>query len=592
MEQRLPAGTRGYISFPRVPEFVRAWENTCLGTLWNDPAMKPFCDDVRSKLARGRVYARWTLGFSFDDLTDIASGELALAVIDTSSGPGLVLLADVAGKEKKADGILKSLRTRLALAGAQSAHQTIAGVTATVYELPAKFQFGSLRQVIHLRKGSLLVAASSASAISAVLERGSSAGESLADREPFRETTGRATRDLAGAHVRWFVEPIGLARAIRDIAGARPAGTDYLRLLQQEGFGALQGVGGAAVLATTTDEISGRMYVHAPGPYRGAMRLLNFPDVDASEPPTFVPDNAAGFLTLSVDWRKTFETLGDLFDRHIGGRPGVFEAVIRATRDARDGPRVDLRRDVIGRLDNGLWIVSLRQGNDQPLNWLHAVRVRGEKPFAKAIHKLCANDTAVRSLRFGEHGMLQLGVESGRDRQPAPQAPAVLTIHHQHLLVAQAPSSLRAVERMPAISLADGMDADDMLVSLKQESSRHVFLHGMFRNEEIFRETFRGLRDGTKDSKAPLSRALRATLPAGLADDACGTMKKLPEFDKLRRKPAGTWLITGVNRPKGWLVIVQLPRQKGGRTIANEERVPWQTTGVRAIAPRLAIGGQ
>src|SRR5438132_6639722 len=134
------------------------------------------------------------------------------------------------------------------------------------------------------------------------------ATDSLASVVAFTESLKHCTAASNGVrhHVRWFIEPFGYAEASRAAQGGKKKrGTDLLKILQGQGFTAIQGVGGHVFFATDAGglvkndrpEILHRTYVYAPpvprsagdetkDKYSLAMRMLDFPN---SPPNTLEP---------------------------------------------------------------------------------------------------------------------------------------------------------------------------------------------------------------------------------------------------------------------------------------------------------------
>jgi hypothetical protein len=66
-------------------------------------------------------------------------------------------------------------------------------------------------------------------------------------------------------HVRWFIEPFGYAEASRASQGGKKRrGTDILKILQTQGFTAIQGIGGNVFFDTAKAEVLHRTFVYAP----------------------------------------------------------------------------------------------------------------------------------------------------------------------------------------------------------------------------------------------------------------------------------------------------------------------------------------
>jgi hypothetical protein len=561
-ERRLPATTCGFVSVPTMPEASRAWEQTSLAALWNDPAMKPFRAAANARVNRGTAYARWTLGLTLEELSATVSGELAVAVLrgTEKEGPGLVLLADVGGATEKADSLIQTAAARLVRGGAKRSEHKARGAAAIVLDLPPALQQGQLLQAVYLRQGDLLVAASNLVTATAVLDRAQDGPGGLGQREPFRTSVALAENDLGNAHLRWFIEPLAFWLTMRDLEGTGPGELDVLRALGHEGFEALQGIGGAAVLATATHEVTARAYVFAPPPYQKAMRMLVFPDVEASPPPAFVPAGVASCLALSTDWAKSFDASSTLFDELFGGgEKNVFEDILRGIREEPVGPRVDVRRELIHRLGQPLWLLSLRPGKDEPRSLLWAVPATAEKDLAGAIRKLNESQEVERSLPFGEYGIFQVLPEKKEGEKEGVSAFAG-AVYQRHLLLAARPNVIRAVAAKPEATLADSAALKDTWRQVEEQVGKKAFLRGMVRHEEMIRDSLQRLRTNTNEGDGVPERLLRRLLPSGPGDDALAGMKLLPEMSKLKQQPEGTWLVAGVNREKGWLVLVQLPR--------------------------------
>src|SRR5262249_41935462 len=92
-------------------------------------------------------------------------------------------------------------------------------------------------------------------------------------QEVQRECKSRAKDRL---DVFLFVEPFGLAQAQR-VMFNQPAGrTDMVKVLKQEGFDAIQGVGGAVTFGVEPYQQLFHLVSYAPKPHRKAMQMMRF----------------------------------------------------------------------------------------------------------------------------------------------------------------------------------------------------------------------------------------------------------------------------------------------------------------------------
>ena len=99
--------------------------------------------------------------------------------------------------------------------------------------------------------------------------------------------------------LRWYVDPFGYARAARSLTdSSKRRGKDFLKILTEQGFDAIQGVGGFVNLAVYDSfEILHRTSVYVPpvegaeDKYRLAMRMLRFPNSEELQPQPWMPRN-------------------------------------------------------------------------------------------------------------------------------------------------------------------------------------------------------------------------------------------------------------------------------------------------------------
>jgi hypothetical protein len=73
-EELLPNTTKGYLSVPNVDQLEEAFNKTQMGQLANDPAMKPFIDDLKRQLREQWTKSHQKLGISWEDLDGVPAG--------------------------------------------------------------------------------------------------------------------------------------------------------------------------------------------------------------------------------------------------------------------------------------------------------------------------------------------------------------------------------------------------------------------------------------------------------------------------------------------------------------------------------------
>ncbi|MGH7134776.1 MAG: hypothetical protein ACREHD_03500, partial [Pirellulales bacterium] len=302
----LPDSTKGYVAAANVDTLVERWNQSPMGKLFNDPLMKPFTDDLRRQLKQkwSKTHAR--LGITVENLQGIATGEACLAVVmPKDADASLIIMADVTGKEKEALAMLDRVAANLKAQGAKATRQKLPGVEVSVFDSAAKHDRDHAISTIHYVKEGLFVATDSlaiARDVAARLDRPQQ--HTLASVAAYQTVMKRCEEaDPAIApDVRWFIEPIGLAEALRSWENNRRKGsTDYLKVAKNQGFGAIKGVGGFTNLSLTSYGILHRTYIYAPPPYELAMRMAVFPNGGDFAPQEWVARDVSTYMSFQVD---------------------------------------------------------------------------------------------------------------------------------------------------------------------------------------------------------------------------------------------------------------------------------------------------
>ena len=172
-----------------------------------------------------------------------------------------------------------------------------------------------------------------------------------------------------------------------------------MKILHDEGFTAIQGIGGYISFGQKDYDIFHHTAIFAPGPYQKSMRMLKTLPGDNFAPPDWVPADATRFTTAYLDLANAFNNFGSFFDAYYGeGEAGTFDDIIKGLRDDPNGPQVDVAKEIIGRLGRRVTLVI---DNAKPIGLysvrsLVAVDTKDEKGVADAIRRLMENDDTVK----------------------------------------------------------------------------------------------------------------------------------------------------------------------------------------------------
>jgi hypothetical protein len=227
-------------------------------------------------------------------------------------------------------------------------------------------------QAVYFQHGDQIVLTDNKSVAEGIAGRfGKVAADSLAKVSAFEYAMAKNAKAAGEAkpNVRWFIEPFGYVEVSRAInGGRRKRGRDLLKILANQGFNAVQGMGGNVFFATGSEEILHRTFVYAPAvvrkegdkstdKYNLAMRMLNFKNSEEIAPPGWVPADAATYITFHMDLKKAFHYSETLVDEYAGDK-GVFKAMWDNMRSDPSGPMIDIEKELINHLGERVTLVS------------------------------------------------------------------------------------------------------------------------------------------------------------------------------------------------------------------------------------------
>ncbi len=140
-ERLVPETTRAFISIPDLHELTQAFERTQFGELVAHPEMEPFIEDMEEQLNKRFGQTGIRLGIDWNDIDDIVTGEVGIAVIEPEASiqkHAFALIADVNGKKDAVDKLLKTVQETMKKREATRTEKKIDGTTLTKYSVPAK----------------------------------------------------------------------------------------------------------------------------------------------------------------------------------------------------------------------------------------------------------------------------------------------------------------------------------------------------------------------------------------------------------------------------------------------------------------------
>ena len=375
-ENLLPATTKGFVSTPNLGDAEAKLLDTELGKMFSDPLMQPFMEDLEKQIKSRLDKTGVRLGVTFDDIKEANSGEVALAVVQPNPkdkhSHATVLIIDVTGKEAAAKTLLGKVAANQAAKQGVKSHAKAGDIELTIFTHPLMVGETVADQAVYFQHGDQIVLTDNKSVAEGIAGRfGKVAADSLAKVSAFEYSMAKNAKAAGETkpNVRWFIEPFGYVEVSRAInGGRRKRGRDLLKILANQGFNAVQGMGGNVFFSTGSEEILHRTFVYAPAvvrkegdkstdKYNLAMRMLNFKNSEEIAPPGWVPADAATYITFHMDLKKAFHYSESLVDEYAGDK-GVFKAMWDNMRSDPSGPMIDIEKELINHLGERVTLVS------------------------------------------------------------------------------------------------------------------------------------------------------------------------------------------------------------------------------------------
>lgn len=610
-EALLPDTTKGYVSVPNIFKFRESWRQTQFGQLMRDPVMERFLEDFKAQLRDRFTGLYEKLGIDWQDLTEVPSGEVSLAMMQpTSDTTAVVALADVADHTDRARELLTKIDGRLTERGATKQELESHGATVTVYTLPKRQDRDKRSTAVFFLHDDILCASDNQQVVTAILGRWSGEAEdSLSNLPAFQWVMARSKEDAGSLtpEVRWFVDPFGLVDAVRSQRLVpRKKGKDILKVLEHQGFSVLQAVGGYLNFYVEDKyELMHRTVIFAPPvegradkseKYELAARMLNFPNGGPLGPQPWVPREVATYVSFNWEVAKAFDYSETLVDEIILGRneqgepeKGAFADIIDDIKNDPYGPKTDIRLDLMAHLGKRMTVISDFQIPITPKSEriLLAIETTNAEKLAETIEKNMKTDPNAKQREYLGHVIWEI-VEEG-DELPLFEIEAVglapplgiggfdmdddaeeevketvpnrsVAVAHGHMMVASHIDLLKKVlaERDARHLLSGTEDYQQIDAEITKLAPGQLSVRFFSRTDDEYRPIYELIRAGRMPEAETV---LGQVLNEFLGEDKEGVLRtqkidgsKLPDFEMVRRYlgPAGLAVRSEEN---GWFLI-------------------------------------
>ena len=442
-----------YVRIADSRELADGFMKTSVGRLSQDDKIRPLIMHLFGSATQAFAQVQDEIGVSLGEILSIPQGEVCAAVIGREQGqPAIVVLVEVGEKMPIVKKLLERAEQEAVKDGNAKRTEEVDGVTLKIFDDKA---------TLCEREGVVLFG-SDPGLVKEILRTwtGDEGAETLADNREFTSIMSRSvgTKDER-PQVTWYVDPIELFKNLsRENAGGQMA----LAMLPVLGLDGVKAAGGSMIYATEEFDSIAHMHLLLDSPRSGVLELIAMQAGDTS-PETWVPPDAASYMTVNWDTSKTLEGIRKLFDQFNGEN-----ALSKAIKGRMSDPLgVDVEKDVIGNIGDRFTHVSwfekparLNSGTN-----LVGVKLVDAAGFQTTLDKMVAKAGAAatkknhRGLTYYqfEPRRRQQNVDDTLIRLPSPS----LAVVGDYLLLSDSSACLEAAiaaKNDPSKSLSDELD--------------------------------------------------------------------------------------------------------------------------------------
>ena len=592
----LPESTAGMVEIPELPAFCDAWQQTQIGQLLASPEMQPFLDEQRERATTYFESLDRKIGLKPQDLYDIASGEVVLAWLsfkeDKRRPYALCVIADIRGMKEAADAAAKQIDEDLKAGGATRNDVKYGDETIRVYRTKPKPGQLKIEEIALTWNEDRFIAADRDAVVQDVLDvvAGKKATKAFSDRESYTKVMTDASQAIAQANEQkatrcwsWYAEPFEMGRILREVFEYdRRDDLDVIELLERQGFGVIEAVGGVGVVAGERFDVLHRGVVLAPGKLTKAARMLQATNENRAAIPGWLTPDTGAFYRLNWDLEAAFWAAESLVNDALG--EDLFRPMIEGIRDDPEGPQIDIAKDFLPNLDNEVILVT---DNTMPAGpesdrMLVALRIQNSDVVAKVVEKAMEVEPDATKLDIKEFDVWRvergesdtddidaqlaaLGFEEEiEDEEAAPLLNhwAIAVVKGQNgadylMFSSHAELLIKLGKRVQSGEVKDGFadteGTKQIVAALDQLGAKQVTFDGVFHPSISLRARYELLRKGElKDSDSLIANLLRRVVDEDEEGDPDPLQAgKLPPFEKIQQfltSGGSFWQKT----PSGW----------------------------------------
>ena len=463
-EKVLPDSTVFFLEIKNAAALREAFKQSQFGQLAADPAVKAFKDDLVEKIDESGKSIKDKVGVSLRELLELPQGVVSIAVVgkDNPDDPAdIILLVDAGKNTQTLHDVLVKATKQGEDTGAKVAREDFRGLALTVIQPPKPKEVKEgqppVPPIVWTHEGSQFTIGTDLDLVKNVLAHANGREDALASTENFTQSARKLGSD---GQVIWFADFGKLIQLASKMAarGKNAGNVEQIKaMVQVLGINGLKSAAGTFTMNTGTYDSLNKIFVFAPVPVQGILKLFSMPKVNL-RPEPWVPATVASYQTYSWDLDAAFVAINDLANMF---QPGVLNVLEQQLVGPNGGEPLSLKKDIFDPIGDRISLVSdfKKPITEDSQRMLLGVALEDVQMFRRTLEKLIAlAGGAPKKREFQGTTIYDFDVPAlpnANAGQVQLKGPISLTIAKNTLFVASDPTLLELTLRGGGPTLAE-----------------------------------------------------------------------------------------------------------------------------------------
>lgn len=482
MDRYFPYYTAEYTSIPNITQFVSQFDKTDIGVLSATPTMKPFRDSMSRQLEEGAGRLRERLGISFDDLRNVASGEVGFGVIFPNKDMlAIALMADITGHTAEAGELVNKVCAKAEQNKGKTVRQKI--VDAEFIQLDVLDKNNQYQKIVYVLDGNLMIVCDNLPIAKLLWQKASGKPEAAAVKplaaSAYYQAVYKKTITKSGAREAFIFAQIDryleALQLINDrYSNNKLATKSPVEGMKKSGLDAFRATGGVLQLKPANYDRFFNGYIYAPAPWTGSMNMFKLTNTACPDAPAWIGADTAMFAAIQTTPSDIYANLGPMFDTYFGeGEQGVWSDVVEGLEKDPMGPQINIQKDLVRFFDGQVLFVSHanKPYTTDSERIAYILKVKDETAVRSAIDRLFKDDPVVKPVKLGTYNIWQsfpkekktLGAMSTpslkksnkKEKPESAMAHAAIAVENGYLIIASRADYLQTLLAKPTQPMKD-----------------------------------------------------------------------------------------------------------------------------------------